>query len=68
MNARLRDRLSFCSAIGLGLGVSTGYPVGIIVAAGMPLVCLEAGTRKAARESTVSYYVAAVPYFLAVNS
>ena len=68
MNARLRDRLSFCSAIGLGLGVSTEYPLGIIVAEGMPLVCLTAVTRLAARESTVGYYVAAVPYFLAVNS
>ena len=36
MNTRFRDRLSFCSAIGIGLGVSTGHPMGIIAAAGMP--------------------------------
>ena len=36
MNTRFRDRLSLCSAIALGLGVSTGHPLGIIVAAGMP--------------------------------
>jgi hypothetical protein len=35
MNARSRDRLSLCSAIGMGLGVSTGHPMGIIAAAGM---------------------------------
>ena len=34
MNTRFRDRLSFCSAIAMGLGVSTGHPMGIIAAAG----------------------------------
>ena len=48
MNARFVDRLSLCSAIGIGLGISTGRPAGIIAAAGMPLVCLIADTRKAA--------------------
>jgi hypothetical protein len=60
MNARFRDRLSFCSAIGMGLGVSTGHPMGIIAAAGMPLACLTAGTRKAAFKSTLGYYVAGI--------
>ena len=58
MNARFRDRLSFCSAIVMGLGVSTGHPLGIIAAAGMPLACLTPGTRKAAFKSTLGYYVA----------
>jgi hypothetical protein len=58
MNTRLRDRLSFWSAIGIGLGVSTGHPLGIIAAAGMPLVCLTPGTRKAAFKNTLGYYVA----------
>jgi hypothetical protein len=60
MNERFRDRLSFCSAIGIGLGVSTGHPMGIIAAAGMPLACLTAGTRKAAFKSTFGYYVAGI--------
>ena len=34
MNTRFRDRLSFCSAIAMGLGVSTGHPLGIVAAAG----------------------------------
>ena len=60
MNTRFRDRLSFWSAIGMGLGVSTGHPLGIIAAAGMPLACLTPGTRKAAFKSTLGYYVAAI--------
>ena len=60
MNVRSRDRLSFCLAIGIGSAVSTGHPLGIIAAAGMPLVCLTPGTRKAAFERTVGYYLAAI--------
>ena len=60
MNAHFGDRLSFCLAIGMGLGVSTGHPMGIIAAAGMPLVCLAAGTRKAAFKSTLGYYMAGI--------
>ena len=52
--------LSFCSAIVMGLGVSTGHPLGIIAAAGMPLACLTPGTRKAAFKSTLGYYGAAI--------
>ena len=44
----------------MGLGVSTGHPLGIIAAAGMPLACLAPGTRKAAFRSTLGYYVAAL--------
>jgi hypothetical protein len=60
MNTRFRDRLSLCSAIAMGLGVSTGHPLGIIAAAGMPLACLTPGTRKAAFKSTLGYYVAGI--------
>ena len=42
----------------MGLGVSTGHPLGIVAAAGMPLACLTPGTRKAAFKSTLGYYVA----------
>jgi len=58
MNTHLGDRLSFYSAVAIGLGVSTGHPLGIIAAAGMPLVCLTPGTRKVAFQSTLGYYVA----------
>jgi len=60
MNVRSRDRLSFCLAIAIGFAVSTGHPLGIIAAAGMPLVCLTPGSRRAAFESTVGYYLAAI--------
>jgi hypothetical protein len=60
MNVRFRDGLSFWSAIGMGLGVSTGHPLGIMAAAGMPFACLMPGTRKAAFRSTLGYYVAAI--------
>jgi hypothetical protein len=58
MNARFVDRLSLCSAIGIGLGLSTEYPVGIIGATGMPLACLIPGTRKAAFKSSLAYCLA----------
>ena len=60
MNTRSKDRLLLCSAIALGLGVSTGYPLGMIAAAGMPLACLAPGTRKAAFKSAFGYYAAAL--------
>ena len=60
MNTRFRDRLLLCSAIAMGLGVSTGYPLGIVAAAGMPFACLAPGTRKAAFKSAFGYYVAAL--------
>ncbi len=60
MNACVTDRLSFCSAIVMGLGVSTGHPLGIIASAGMPVACLTAGTRKAAFKSTLGYYAAGI--------
>ena len=55
-----KETLSFCSAIGLGLGVSTGHPLGIAAAAAMPLACLSPGTRKGAFKSSLAYYAAAL--------
>jgi apolipoprotein N-acyltransferase len=52
------NALSFGAAIAIGLAVSTGHPVGLAAAAGMPVVCLLPGTRKAAFESTLGYYTA----------
>jgi len=60
MNTVFRDRFLFWSAVAMGLGVSTGYPLGIIAAAGMPLVCLTPGSRKAAFRGTLGYYAAAI--------
>ncbi len=50
--------LSLCSAIAMGLAGSTGHPLGMIAAAGMPLACLTPATRKAAFQSTLAYYAA----------
>lgn len=55
-----KETLSFCSAIGLGLGVSTGHPLGMAAATAMPLVCLSPGTRKGAFKSSLAYYAAAL--------
>jgi hypothetical protein len=40
--------------------MSTGYPVGMMAAAGMPVVCLAPGTRRAAFKCALGYYVAAL--------
>lgn len=58
MNTRLRDRIALGSALAMGLGVSTGHPLGIIAAAVMPLACLAPGTRKAAFKTALGYYIA----------
>ena len=60
MNTRFRDRLSFCSAIAMGLGVSTGHPLGIIAAAGMPLACLRRERARPHSRAALGYYVAAL--------
>jgi hypothetical protein len=58
MTPRLWSALSFCAATAIGLAVSTGHPVGLVLAAGMPVVCLMAGSRMAAFDSALSYYAA----------
>jgi hypothetical protein len=58
MTQRSENALSFCAATTIGLAVSTGHPVGLAAAAGMPIVCLLARSRKNAFESTLGYYTA----------
>lgn len=58
MTARLCNALSFCAATAIGFGVSTGHPAGLALAAGMPVVCLMAGSRVETFESALSYYAA----------
>jgi apolipoprotein N-acyltransferase len=58
MTQRSGNALSFCAATAIGLAVSTGHPVGLAAAAGMPIVCLLARSRKNAFESTLGYYTA----------
>lgn len=60
MNSRLTDRASLCSAMAIGLAGSTGHPLGIVAATGMPCVCLMPGTRKSAFQSTLAYYLASL--------
>ena len=60
MSAQCKDRLLFCAAVALGLAISTGYQLGLICAAGMPLTCLGAETRKSAFRSALGYYAGAL--------
>jgi hypothetical protein len=60
MNSQIVNWAALATAIAMGLGVSTGSPLGMMVAAGMPLVCLSAMTRRAAFENTFGYYVTAL--------
>ena len=58
MNYRLTEGLSLCSAVALGMAISTGYPAGIVAAVGMPIACLTPASRKLAFRNTISYYLA----------
>jgi apolipoprotein N-acyltransferase len=58
MTQRSGNAVSFGAAMAIGLAVSTGHPVGLAAAAGMPVVCLRPATRKAAFESILGYYTA----------
>jgi apolipoprotein N-acyltransferase len=58
MNSRFLDCLSFCSAVAIGLAISTGHPVGLTAAVGMPVACLMAKSRKSAFRNTLGYYCA----------
>jgi hypothetical protein len=60
MNAHRTDGLLLCIAVAMGLGVSTGHPLGIVAAAGMPMACLLPGTRTAAFRTAFGYYIAAL--------
>ena len=58
MNYRPTEGLSLCSAVALGVAISTGYPAGIVAAVGMPIACLTPASRKLAFRNTISYYLA----------
>ena len=60
MTRRYRDEFLLSSSIALGLGVSTGHPLGMMAAAGMPLACLALDTREGALKSAFGYYAAAL--------
>jgi hypothetical protein len=60
MTSHLKDTIAVGSAITMGLCMSTGYPLGMIAAAGMPVAVLAPGTRKAAFKSAFGYYLAAL--------
>lgn len=60
MTTRLRDGLALGSCVAMGLGISTGYPVGMIAAAAMPYACLISATKKDAFRAAFGYYLAAL--------
>ena len=60
MTTSRKNRLLLYLAVALGLGISSGHPLGMIAAAGMPLTCLAPCTRNAASESAFAYYAAAL--------
>ena len=60
MTTRLRDGIALSSAVAMGLGISTGYPLAMMAAAGMPVACLASRTRKGAFQSAFGYYMAAL--------
>jgi hypothetical protein len=57
MNARLRNSIALGSTLAMGLGASTGHPLGIVAAAAMPFACLVPETRKDAFKSALGYYI-----------
>lgn len=60
MTTRFKHGVLLSTAVTIGLGMSTGHPLGIAAAAGMPLVCLATETRNAAFKNTVGYYLASL--------
>ncbi len=58
MKAICADGISFGSAVGLGLAISTGYPAGLAVAIAMPVACLIPRSRKSAFRNALGYYSA----------
>ena len=60
MTVRLRDRLALGSCVAMGFAISTGHPIGMIAATGMPYACLTPSTKKAAFRAALGYYLAAL--------
>src|SRR5262245_44365965 len=60
MTTKVKDRIALGSAIAMGFGMSTGYPLGMMAAVGMPVAVLAPGTWKGAFKSAFGYYLAAL--------
>ncbi len=60
MTVRVRDRLALGSCVAIGLAISTGHPIGMIAATGMPYACLTPSTKKAVFRAALGYYLAAL--------
>lgn len=60
MTGRYRDESLLFFSVALGFGVSTGHPLGMAAAAGMPLTCLAVDTRKTAFKNAFGYYASAL--------
>ena len=58
MNYRFTDGLSLCAAVAIGLAISTGHPLGLVAAVGMPVACLLTSSRRSAFRNTICYYAA----------
>jgi hypothetical protein len=60
MNSPIRDSVALGCCIAMGLAISTGHPIGMIAATGMPVACLISGRKKAALKGAMGYYLAAL--------
>jgi len=60
MTSCLRERLAVGSCAVLGLAISTGYPIGMIVAAAMPYASLTPATKRSGFRAALAYYLAAL--------
>ena len=58
MTCRPRVGLSLCAAVVLGLGMSTGYPAGMVAGIGMPIACMIPASRRLAFVAAFGYYAA----------
>jgi len=58
MTCRPRVGLSLCAAVALGLGMSTGYPAGMVAGIGMPIACMIPASRRFAFVAAFGYYAA----------
>src|ERR1700680_694539 len=60
MTTCLQERLAVGSCAAMGLGISTGHPLGMIIAAAMPYASLTLTTKKGGFRAALGYYLAAL--------
>ena len=60
MTNRLKVKIALGSAIAMGVGMSTGYPLAMMAAAGMPVAVLALGTRSVAFKGAFGYHLVAL--------